>query len=244
MRTIKTYNYIKIRSILIFCLLCFSFANIQAQSSSDLQLWEKYSMRFFVSKYRIWIRNDIDFRQALLVNPSQTYALRPRLIINIGNLLDFQPGIDLWYVNSNDMANTTELRTWQGVRLHWPDIGRVMFEHFYRFEQRFVYTSDDSGKEMGLRSRYRLQVRTSINNSSLTDKTFYCDLRTEFYFPHDHEVAETFASTVRAGVNIGYNKNYKWRYFASFLVDRVKNTAEQDRLANNYIISLTLRNMF
>lgn len=234
----------KLRIVFVIFFIIISQTSIKAQNSSEIQIWENYSMRFFNKKYRFWIRNDIGLRQALVQNPQSEYLINPQLMFNIGSVIEFIPGVQFQYIHDPAYLNSAEIRTWQGVRLHWPNIGRVMFEHYYRFEQRFFFLEGKSDGDLGLRSRYRLDARVPINNKMITENTFYIDLRSELYFPHDKEVVELYADNIRAGFNVGYNQNAKWRYHFTFLIDHTKSNINDSRTKDNYIFSLTLRNMF
>jgi len=136
------------------------------------------------------------------------------------------------------------MRTWQGIRVHWPDIGRVMFDHFYRFEQRFHWYEGFERDKISLRSRYRLDMRVPINHSALIDNTFYIDLRAEAFLPHDDGIQETYASTVRLGINLGYRQNQKWRYQLTGYVDGGKSTLGVDRSASRFILEAGVRTTF
>jgi len=166
------------------------------------------------------------------------------MIINLGNIVEFQPAVDFrfsYYPNTN---NTIELRTWQGFRVYWPDIGRVMFDHFYRFEQRFNWLEGFEREEISLRSRYRLNMRVPVNHLAITDNTFFFDLRGEIFLPHDEGIIETYASTIRLGLNLGYRQNVKWRYQLTGYVDGGKDVIDANRSASRLIIEASVRTTF
>ena len=219
------------------------FLHISAQDQSS-ELRTTYTHQHFISKYRFWIRNDIGFRQFFEEDPYTMMSLRPRVILELTGILDLHPGIDFRFSHYPSLPNTLEIRTWQGLSLHWPDVGRIYFTHFYRFEQRFYWTEGSKEEDLGLRSRYRLQMRVPLNNRILSDKTFYTDIRGEIFIPHDDEIQEIFASQLRVGLNLGYQQNRKWRYQITGYIDAGRNTLEENIRATNYIIELSVRNMF
>lgn len=124
----------RITGIIMLALFCFPAA---AQENAHFESWYTYSARHYVTKHRFWIRNDIGLKRSFDENRSTMFLIRPRMIINLGNIVEFHPAVDFRFSYYPNTINTIELRTWQGLRVHWPDIGRVMFDHFYRFEQRF-----------------------------------------------------------------------------------------------------------
>lgn len=170
--------------------------------------------------------------------------VRPRAIIELTDILDVHPAVDFRLSFHPDLLTTLEIRTWQGVSLYWPDIGRFMFDHFYRFEQRFYWTEGNRDENIGLRSRYRLRMRVPFNNRSITDRTYYVELRGEVFIPHDDEIEEFFASLLRIGTSIGYNQNSKWRYQLKGYFDAGRNTREDERKVSKFILELSVRTMF
>ena len=219
-------------------------APVIAQQGLQSELRTTYTHQHFISKYRFWIRNDVGLRHYFEENPYNMVLLRPRAIIELTNSIDFQPGVDLRMSFYPDLLNTLELRTWQGVSADWPDVGRVMFDHFYRFEQRFYWTEGDRDENIGLRSRYRLRMRIPLNNRTVTERTYFIDLRGEVFFPHDKEIEEPFASLLRVGMNWAYNQNSKWRYQLKSYFDAGRNTFEDERKVSRFIVELSVRTMF
>jgi len=177
-------------------------------------------------------------------DPYTMMLLRPRVILELTDIFDLHPGIDFRYSHYPGLPNTLEIRTWQGLSLDWPDVGRVHFTHFYRFEQRFYWTEGSKEEDLGLRSRYRLQMRIPLNNRTLSDKTFFTDIRGEIFIPHDDDIQEIFAPQLRVGLHLGYQQNRRWRYQIAGYFDAGRNTLEENIRTTNYILELSVRNMF
>ena len=230
-------------TICLLLLKCF-IANVSAQENTYLELRGTYTHQHYISKYRFWFRNDVGIRPNFGDDPFTMFLLRPRAIVELGNIVDLHPAVDFRFSYNQNAAYTFELRTWQGLTLHWPDVGRVMFDHFYRFEQRFHWTEGVKEEDIGLRSRYRLNMRVPLNNTSVIDNTFFTELRGEFFFPHGEDIQETFASTIRLGLIIGYHQNRKWRYQLTGYIESGENTIDDDRSVGRYIIEVTVRTMF
>ncbi len=215
----------KIRTRIIGPLLltCLCFTS-RAQNNSHFESWNSYSVRHLAFKHLFWIRNDIGIRASFDENPSTMFLLRPRLEIGLWDIVEIHPAVDFRYSYYPNSLNSIEIRTWQGVRVLWPDIGRVMFDHFYRFEQRFHWFEGFERDKISLRSRYRIEMRIPVNHRTLIDNTLFIDLRGEVFIPHDNEIEETYASTIRLGLNLGYRQNQKWRYQLTGYIDGGKNT--------------------
>jgi len=208
------------------------------------ELWGTYSIRKYIPERQFRIRNDIGARRAFTTSPNTTFLYRPRAIFSIGNYLELTAAADFRYTNYQDTSNVFEIRTWEGAQLHWPQIGRVMFDHVYKFEQRFYLIHGYNKDNISLRSRYRFRMRIPINKRAITERTYYTDLQFEGFFSHDNNVDELFANTVRLGIVAGYNHSVKWRYALQFYVDRGRNEVDNNITNDRAIVSLLVRNTF
>lgn len=214
------------------------------EDNGDLELRGTYSLQKYITKFRFWFRNDVGIRRTFDNDPYRMFLIRPRAIIELGSIVDFHAAIDFRFKNYSFSANTFELRTWEGISLHWPDVGRVRFDHFYRFEQRFHRIDGVKEEELSLRSRYRLNMRIPINNRSLLDKTYYVDVRGEVFLPHDEGIEEYFASRMQFGTIIGYHLNIKWRFMLSGYFETGWNEVADERSVDHYIIAASIRTSF
>ena len=224
--------------------LSFFTLNVFSQDNAHFESWNTYIGRKYVSKHRFWYRTDLGIRPSFDTDRSTMYLLRPRFIINLWSVAEFVPAVDFRFSHYYESENTFEIRTWQGLKLHWPDVGRVMFDHFYRFEQRFHWLEGMERDKISLRSRYRLNMRVPLNRRAITDNTFYSDLRAEAFLPHDDGVQETYASTIRVGLAIAYRQNSKWQYQLIGYFDGGKNSREDERSASRYMIEARVRTTF
>lgn len=227
-----------------FLFLFFVFTSVEAQENTHFESWNTYVARKYLQKQRLWYRTDLGIRSSFDDSLSTTFLIRPSLIISLANVVEFQPGVDFRYAYSPDLMNSVELRTWQGIRVHWPDVGRIMVDHFYRFEQRFHWLEGRKRENFGLRSRYRLNLRIPINRRSITDHTFFVDLRGEAFLPHDNRIQETYASTIRVGLKLGYHQNIKWRYELIAYMDGGKSTLNGNRSTSRYMLEAKVRTTF
>ena len=224
--------------LLLACLL----VPARAQENAHFESWNTYILRHYTTKHRFWYRTDLGIRPSFDEDRSTMYLLRLRPSFNLGSLVELMPSVDFRYSYYPGSDNTFELRTWQGIRVHWPDINRVMFDHFYRFEQRFHWREGAFERErLSLRSRYRLNMRVPINKRAVADNTFFIDLRGEAFLPHDDGVLETYASTIRVGLNLGYRQNVKWQYELIFYLDGGRNKLDENRSASRYMLEARVR---
>lgn len=214
---------------------------LQAQNSPHHEIWGTYTSRRYLQNKKLWLRCDYGARSAFTEEPSTTFLARLRLIFSVGNDLELIPAIDFRYSHYAELPNIMEIRTWEGAQLNWPYIGRVSFDHFYRFEQRFYITEGNTKDHISLRSRYRLRMRIPFNNKAVGEKTYFTDLSLEAFLPHDDSINELFANTIRLGVTAGYNHSVKWRYYLIGYVDRGRNNFDNNVTNDRYIISFKAR---
>ena len=172
------------------------------------------------------------------------YLLRPRAIIELADIVDLHPGVDFRLATYAELPSTFEIRTWQGLVVSWPDVGRFMFDHFYRFEQRFYWTDGAKEEDIGFRSRYRLRMRVPFNKRTITNGAVFMDLRGELYLPHDEEIGELFATLIQVGAALGYQQNNRWRYQLIAYFDGGRNTLEDERTVTRSILEFRVRAMF
>ena len=232
------------KGLVLLLLLALFQAGVFSQDNAHFESWNTYIARKYITKNKFWYRTDLGIRPSFDQEPSTMFLLRPRFIMSIANLAEFIPAVDFRYSVYPQDVNTFEIRTWQGVRVHWPDVGRVMFDHFYRFEQRFHWLEGREREKISLRSRYRLNMRIPLNRRAITDNTFYSDVRGEVFLPHDDGITETFASTLRVGLALAYRQNDKWMYQLIGYFDGGKNAREENLSASRYMLEARVRTTF
>lgn len=240
----KTEKFIQTK-ILFIILFCIGFLNLQAQDSKSAGIWASYSYRQFISKYRFWWNNAAEIDYTFNEINSTMYNYTSAAKFSLLNNLEFAPSVDLIYTitNDDDIENVFEFRISESVYLYWPNIGRFMFDHRYKFEQRFLFYSDRLKEEkIGLRSRYTLSVTFPLNNKRIFDNTFYISLSSQYFISHDTETDKAYAEIIRGGFMFGYRQNSQWRYSVTYYLDNGKNNLQSDRTVNNSIVSFSIIN--
>lgn len=225
----------------IYIILSFLLIESKAQEEKDLQVWSGYTLRNYFSKPKFWLYNDLSIRQTINNSKATVYRYRPKIEFNVGNISEIHTAVEIRHTNNPDLRNENEIRTWQGYELNWPQIGRFMFEHFYRFEQRFHFIEGAGKDEFALRSRYRCRCIFPLNKDAITRNTVYMNFSGELFFPHGRDIVERYASTIRAGSTLGYNINGRWRVFFIYLLDFAEEIGIENRTVNNNIFSFNIR---
>ena len=238
----KTKSIRRTGAVILIGILTAAFSiSTKAQDKTHFESWNSFRIEKYLRKARFMFSNDFGFRPSFDEEFNITYLLRPKAIIDLGDIIDFYPSVDFRFGQYPNYTNTIEIRFWQGLKLHWPDIGRVEFSHFYRLEERLHWTEGFERDEVSLRSRYRLNMRIPLNNPYITDKTYFMDLRAEAFLPHTETFEELYASTLRLGIRGAYNVNRKWRYNLTAYLDRGKNTIDDDRTSSRFMLEFLVR---
>jgi hypothetical protein len=232
-------------SILIICFFSMGiFSSPLRAQDPHSELWSSFTTQKYIKKGGFWLRNDLSIRTSFEDDFNVLFLERPRAIFDLGGIIDIHLAVDFRYTRYEESLNTFEIRPWEGVQAHWPDIGRVKFDFLYRFEQRFEWTEDIGRDTIELRSRIRLRATIPLNNPGMTDHTYFTNLSAEAFVPHYETLDESFASTFRLGFTLGYNRDIKWRYQIDFYVDRGRNSTEDNAEETRFIFEAKARMAF
>lgn len=139
------------------------------------------------------------------------YAPDPLFNILNKSQQELHGGLSFFYTINEDADNQIELRPFQGYRIRWPDFTRVKFTHFFKLEERFIFTAGESDFEFELRARYKVEA--------IFHKTRHLvDFANGFYFPISAEFLINLYSTqqfndgIRITPGLGYSSESKlWK---------------------------------
>ncbi len=189
-----------------------SFSNISAQEQNITtnHLWFDFYNYFPITE-KLEYDGDLGFRHAFSEFPWSRIYIRPSLAYRWKKTIRFHGGIKFAYTFQEIFADTFEIRPWLGIKIIWPKIRRIDFQHFLRLEQRFQLNTGGDSWTLQTRLRYKLGTRVPINHPSIIDKTFYVPLWVEFFDYATGDLEERFASKARATIGLGYRFNKRWR---------------------------------
>ncbi|UXP33450.1 DUF2490 domain-containing protein [Reichenbachiella agarivorans] len=129
--------------------LCAQKIFTRHQGWSDLTLWYKVGEHTKVG-------GDFGYRTELEhFSFNQTY-FRPTIVWQKNPLYNVSFAISNFYTFLEDQPNLCELRFAQEASLFWPQLSFMKIDHRLRFEERFYYLDNYSGRES--RMRYRLAL--------------------------------------------------------------------------------------
>ncbi len=203
---ILNFRFIRVLIIWIFLFFaCGSLSNIHAQEQNITtnHLWFDF-YNYLPITDKLEYDGDLGFRHAYSDFPWSRIYFRPSLAYRWKEKIRFAGGIKFAYTSQDILANTSEIRPWLGIKIYWPKILRLMFQHFLRLEQRFQYNTGSDKWKSQTRLRYKLGTKVPINNPTIIDKTFYMPLWVEFFDNASGDLTERFASEVRLTAGLGY----------------------------------------
>jgi hypothetical protein len=164
---------------------------------STTQIWLFWHYNHFFKPGFRYI-HDIGYRQEMLRDAWYRIHYRPGVQYSVGSIVDLTGGVGFWYTFQNVLPNSLEIRPWQGVKLNWPHLGRIDFDHYLRIEQRFnLYMESGESWTFAIRGRYRFNFTIPINNKGIMDKTLFAKINAEFIMDMGKSIEERFVDDRR-----------------------------------------------
>jgi hypothetical protein len=113
----------------------------------------------------------------------------------------------------------------------------------FRLEHRNFWYSTDRPSAADLRFRGRLELKLALNKPNLgTDGVWYLIADGEWFVPlGNDETAERFATKGRARLGIGYRRSYAWRFEILAQRDEARETLEDAKDVEAYMIDLRVK---
>jgi hypothetical protein len=217
---------------------------IYAQSSTDdvtQQIWLDYNPQWDLNEsYTLY--SSFGGRTIIPQTWSKAYitaAVRfaPDPLFNIFNKSQQQlhGGFSVFYTLNENNPNQIELRPFEGYKISWPNLERIKFTHFFRLEERFIFTTGESDFEFELRARYKIEA--------IFHKTKHLvDFANGFYFPISVEFlinlysTEEFNNGIRITPGLGYSSESKLWKIQFDLTYQYSDKAEAESFTKNTII--------
>ncbi|MFV9550938.1 DUF2490 domain-containing protein [Algibacter sp. PT7-4] len=212
---------------IILILTIFSIYNITNAQVDECKTgaWYMYFFKHQFKDSQFGIQGDIQYRnwnlggdlEQLLIRSGLTYKPKSAnvlLTLGYGNITTGQFG------DSNETS--TESRIYQEALIPQKLGKRLYFTHRFRYEQRFVENQD-----FRTRYRYNLFLNIPLNNSALTEKTYYVALYNELFINGqtnigDNREVELFDRN-RTYLGLGYVLNPKMKIQLAWMNQKTVN---------------------
>lgn len=229
--------------ILILLILSSHPDNLFAQDETAVtkQTWLFWQHHHsFTPRFKYF--GDIGYRQELPYDKWIRTSFKPGAEWSAGNIVDLSGGMGFYYTVQEIIPNSFELRPWQGVKVHWPTLGRFSFDHYGRLEQRFNHSADPVEQWSSvLRGRYRLNVIFPINHSGIIDNTFFMRLNAEIYWNMGSSIEERFVNKNRYAMCLGYRFNLNWRLELYYMAEQSQAFSQEGFNVNSHIFQVSLK---
>lgn len=230
-----------------FVLLLFTHFNVVLAQTKDAQLWNSVVLDWNVKQG--WLTElEIDYNRLLSSEDVwRQYAIQPAVEYYPMSSIDLFAGAYLTSTKQSEVQDTNEIRPYMGFR--WNIIKpnkRVFLRTQARYEHRFFTSVSDSSKVNASRIRTRLDLFIPITKKSYSDdQNLYAMLFTEAFINFDNEIKETYQSSFRQYIGLGYRFSYAWRVEIEYVLQASKNSITDDDFTNyDNIIYLTLKHYF
>jgi len=148
-------------------------------------------------------------------------------------------GARLSYIANKNTEDDFEFRLMQGIQFYLPSIKELPLMNYFRLEERFQKTFDDSDWTVGFRLRYRISTIIKWNNHLFDfNKGLYFPLNVEFFF--NFKKAERYNDVIRISPGIGYKLNDGWRFEFYTSYHYTLNTTEDVNGTNDFVFRLRI----
>lgn len=168
--------------------------------------------------------------------------------------LDLTGELTLGWTKQLADLKTSEMTQRLGLRIHlFPTVKellemertplkRVGLANLARFEvKRFSY-SDNRPAEHELRFRNRVELKIALNHENMEiDRTLYFLSDLENFVPLRGEAPRRFSSKARFRFGFGYRFSYTWRTEFLYLVDKARDTLEEESNVTVEAVNLQVR---
>ena len=146
--------------------------------------------------------------------------VRPAIIYMAGDIIHFQGGFNFFYTWENDLG-LSEFRSWQGMNVFFPRIGKVHINNFFRLEQRFFYNNKIELPNF-LRGRYMISANIPINKHTMSPGAIYLWPSFELFADLAGVNVDTFVTRERFSMGVGYEFSNRIRTEIVYMHERAR----------------------
>lgn len=176
---------------------------IDFQSWTDLTLSYKFNQQFSIG-------GDLGIRGMFSSKDWTLFYIRPKVRYVFSQFFSTDGGLGYFYTSNTDFDNSSELRFYQDFNFIWPDLGFVIFQHRFRFEQRLFYY-ENLENDFGARSRYQIKLQSRDFHLFNAERPFYLNAMVEGFIPFNESAQERFVNNARINAGLGKRFSEKLR---------------------------------
>lgn len=163
----------------------------------------------------------------------------PSMLYKANSWLQFAGGLDAYYTDNYQSADTLELRPYGGVKLFVPNQDRIYIYNYTRYEFRDTENLDthEWSSYSRIRSRFGVQFPLTKHSEAWQTKTFYALADVEPFYRFDTDEWDPFR--VRGG--LGYILSDRIRLELIYTADFERSAPGSPLELDNNIIELNIR---
>jgi hypothetical protein len=197
--------WVKITLIIIISLLALE----KSGESAEFQTWSDIATIYKISDN--WrYDGDQGVRGLLSQNDFTLLYFRPSVRYRARPWFTVHGGVRFFKTFFDDYDDTFEIGPWQGLRFVWPEIGSYAVSHYFRLEERMIWTEGDNDFNFNLRGRYQFGLR-SPTYDLLFENGLYLMGTVELFWNLEDNFFDKFANRIRWDFGAGTKISDAWR---------------------------------
>jgi hypothetical protein len=197
--------WVKITLIIIISLLALE----KSGESAEFQIWSDIATIYKISDN--WrYDGDQGVRGLLSQNDFTLLYFRPSVRYRARPWFTVHGGVRFFKTFFDDYDDTFEIGPWQGLRFVWPEIGSYAVSHYFRLEERMIWTEGDNDFNFNLRGRYQFGLR-SPTYDLLFENGLYLMGTVELFWNLEDNFFDKFANRIRWDFGAGTKISDAWR---------------------------------
>jgi Protein of unknown function (DUF2490) len=218
----------------------FTLPSFFLQAQTNVQMWDEYMLNYpFANSFNL--ENAFAYSTVIGSPKWRAYDYAATLEWSVTNRIDVIAATALSYTTQTDSYNTFEIRPGLGTRLYFTPNKRIQTRLLLRVEQRNFKNLDTKEWTQQYRPRARAEMIIPINkNSYYVDKLWYAITDVEWLYKTD-DVEERFANRFRWRIGAGYRLSYNLRFEFIYMLQRSKNTIEDDFESSDNIFRFRIK---
>jgi hypothetical protein len=209
---LHTFTFMKI----CFSFLLFGFISLQLQAQSVRQFDEQFHAWYVLMgnhtlTNHIRLHTEAQFRRAGIITPTQQHLFRVGIDYKLNNNIIITAGYCYVYTGSYGKQPAVlpfnEHRGWEQLLL-MHKVGRVVVQHRYRLENRWIERYDATSQSNKVfyanRFRYRLQASVPLNKPEISAGAFFAVVNDELWVNFGKEIRFNVFDQNRAYAGFGF----------------------------------------
>ena len=230
--------------IALFAIIAGPASIVRAQDGTTEQLWVDYHSHYFANESWEWYADGGGRVLAGEFSWAQIYV-RPSLRYHRHKHFDVHVGLGTFYTYSEDIADVLEIRPWQGIKFRWPVVGKLVFSHYFRLEERLFFDTENWESSFVLRPRYKLSTRIPLKRAIRYAQfdPLYMPVSAEMFFDFGSTVEHLLRNQARFDIGLGYTFSDDWVGEFHFIIQRSQSGEATELTTSDFIFRFQIKHL-